>query len=143
MNTTNNPFGFTDADIIASYTRAEALADGFQIDVSETAREAGFKCTVYLNRTVYDTYVKIPEGVKGQDEAGRLWDILSMLHFSIMETPATKRIGRLTYSLYVRNDPASQDDFDDTNLVHLVATCGPVDINDPRPAITVMLPDED
>ena len=28
-------------------------------------------------------------------------------------------------------------------LVKLVATCGPLDMDDPRPAITVMMPDED
>jgi hypothetical protein len=28
-------------------------------------------------------------------------------------------------------------------LVKLIATCGPLDINDPQPAITVMMPDED
>lgn len=28
-------------------------------------------------------------------------------------------------------------------LVKLVATCGPLDIDDPQPAITVMMPDED
>jgi hypothetical protein len=28
-------------------------------------------------------------------------------------------------------------------LVKLVAACGPLDLDDPRPAITVMLPEED
>ena len=28
-------------------------------------------------------------------------------------------------------------------LVKLIATCGALDIDDPQPAITVMLPDED
>ena len=28
-------------------------------------------------------------------------------------------------------------------LVKLIATCGPLDIDDPQPAITVMMPDED
>ncbi len=28
-------------------------------------------------------------------------------------------------------------------LVKLIPTCGPLDINDPQPAITVMMPDED
>jgi hypothetical protein len=32
----------TDPQLISSYTRSEALADGVLVDVTETAREAGF-----------------------------------------------------------------------------------------------------
>jgi len=39
--------------------------------------------------------------------------------------------------MYVRNDNRA------ARLVKLIATCGPLDIDDPRPAITVMMPDED
>jgi len=28
-------------------------------------------------------------------------------------------------------------------LVKLIATCGPLDMDDPQPAITLMMPDED
>ena len=44
---------------------------------------------------------------------------------------------RLPFALYVRNDNRRP------RLVKLVAQCGPLDIDDPAPAITVMLPDED
>jgi len=44
---------FEDADLIHSYTRAEALADGTLIDVSETAREAGFRVPVALTRAAW------------------------------------------------------------------------------------------
>jgi len=44
---------------------------------------------------------------------------------------------RLPVALYVRNKPQA------TQLVKLVAVCGPLDIDDPQPAITVMMPDED
>jgi hypothetical protein len=37
-----------DADLIYRYTRADALRDGVLIDVSEVAREAGFKWPVAL-----------------------------------------------------------------------------------------------
>ncbi len=40
-------------------------------------------------------------------------------------------------ALYVRNDNHA------AKLIKLVATCGPLDIDDPSPAITVMMPDED
>ena len=40
-------------------------------------------------------------------------------------------------SLHVRNDNRAP------RQVKLIATCGPLDIDDPQPAITVMMPDED
>jgi len=39
---------------------------------------------------------------------------------------------------YVRNSNTERP-----RLVKLIATCGPLDIDDTQPAITVMLPDED
>jgi hypothetical protein len=67
-----NPFG----EIIYAYTRAQAVADGCQVDVTKTAQEAGIKFPVFLTRAVYDNYVAVPQGVTGQDEAGRLWDVI-------------------------------------------------------------------
>jgi len=122
-------------NIIYSYTRKQAIADGFQVDVSETAREAGIKFPVFLNRTVFAKYVEIPDGVTAQDEAGRLWDIVSMLRFAILKSKGDGT--RLPFALYVRNDNRRP------KLVKLIATCGPLDIDDPQPAITVMLPGED
>ena len=39
---------------LSAYTRAQAIADGILVDVSETAREAGFNIPVALTRTVWD-----------------------------------------------------------------------------------------
>ena len=125
------PFG----PVIYSYSRAQAVADGFQIEVTKTAQEAGIQFPVFLTRTVFDAYVAVPPGVTGQDEAGRLWDIVWMLRFAIQRSrPGTDR---LPVALYVRNDNRA------ARLIKLVATCGPLDIDDPQPAITVMMPDED
>ncbi len=58
-----------------------------------------------------------------------------MLRFAIMRSqPGTSR---LTVALYVRNSNGP------ARLVKLIATAGAVDIDNPAPAITVMLPDED
>ena len=126
-----NPFG----EIIYSYTRAQAVADGFQVEVTKTAQEARIRFPVFLTRTVFDAYVAVPEGVKGQDEAGRLWDIVWMLRFAIRKAQSGQ--DRLPFALYVRNDNRRP------KLVKLIATCGALDIDDSQPAITVMLPDED
>jgi hypothetical protein len=131
MNQDSNPFGET----IFTYTRAQAIADGVQVDVTKTAQEAGIKFPVFLTRTVFDAYVAVPPNVSGQDEAGRLWDIVWMLRFAIIRSrPGCERV---PVALYVRNDNRA------AKLVKLIATCGPLDIDKPEPAITVMMPDED
>jgi len=48
-----NPFG----EVIYAYTRAQAVADGFQVEVTKTAQEAGIKFPVFITRTAFDDYV--------------------------------------------------------------------------------------
>jgi hypothetical protein len=121
---------------VYTYTRAQAVADGFQIEVSKTAAEAGIRFPVFITRGVYEQCVAVPPGLAGQDEAGRLWDLVWMLRFAIIRSrPGTSR---LTVALYVRNSDSHRP-----RLTKLIATAGAVDIDDPAPAITVMLPDED
>lgn len=121
--------------VIYSYTRKQALADGVQVEVTSTAKEAGITFPVFLTRAVFDAYVAVPTGVTGQDEAGRLWDVVWMLRFAILRS--SKADERIPVALYVRNDSGP------ARLVKLIAQCGPLDVDDPLPAITVMLPDED
>ena len=122
--------------VIYQYTRSQAIADGFQIEVTKTAEEAGIRFPVFITRGVYEQCVAVPPGDTGQDEAGRLWDLVWMLRFAIIRSkPGTSR---LTVALYVRNS-----DNRPPRLTKLIATAGAVDIDDPAPAITVMLPDED
>ena len=68
---------FEEADLIHRYTRAQAIEDGVLIDVSAVAREAGIRYPVALTRAVWQRCVAVPHGVLFQDEAGRLWDVLS------------------------------------------------------------------
>jgi hypothetical protein len=133
MNTNQNqsPFG----DVIYSYTRAQAVADGVQVEVTKTAQEAGIKFPMFLTRAVFDNYVAVPEGVTGQDEAGRLWDVVWLTRFAIIR--ARPGVDRLPVALYIRNDNHR------AKLVKLIATCGPLDMDDPQPAITVMMPEEE
>jgi hypothetical protein len=127
----DSPFG----PVIYAYTRKQAVADGVQVEVTKTAQEAGIKFPMFLTRAVFDAYVAVPEGVTGQDEAGRLWDVVWMARFAILRSrPGCDRIA---VALYVRNDNRA------ARLVKLIATCGALDIDDPKPAITVLMPDED
>ena len=54
-----NPTAF--APVIFAYTRAQAIDDGILVDVSETAREAGFKIPVAVTRTVWNRLIALPE----------------------------------------------------------------------------------
>jgi hypothetical protein len=123
---------FEEDDLIFSYSRKQAIADGILIDVTSTAKEAGFRFPVALTRGVWDRYVEVPEGVHGQDEAGRLWDILFMLHHAIR---AEKDAPLVLFRLYVRNDNSSP------LLVTLKAICAGDD--DGSPCVTILLPTED
>ena len=127
----DNPFG----KIIYAYTRAQAIADGVQLDISTTAQEAGIRFPVFITRTAFALYVTVPPDVTGQDEAGRTWDIVWMLRHAIRKAPPGQT--RLPFALYVRNDNRAP------RLIKLIATCGPLDLDKPEPAITIHLPDED
>ncbi len=129
---TAEPFG----PVIFQYTRSQAIADGLQIEITKTAQEAGIRFPVFIPRGVYELCVAVPPDVSAQDEAGRLWDVVWMLRFAIIR--AKPGATRLTVALYVRNS-----DKRPARLMKLIATAGAVDIDDPAPAITVMLPDED
>lgn len=130
-NQIESPFG----EIIYAYTRKQAVADGVQVDVTTTAQGAGIKFPVFITRGVFDAYVAVPEGVTGQDEAGRLWDVVWMLRYAIQRSrPGTDRV---PVALYVRNDNRAP------KLVKLIAVCPALDMDDPQPAITIILPDED
>ena len=129
-NDNNQPADF---ELVHSYSRKQALEDGVLIDVTETAREAGFRYPVALTAAAYAEYVAVPDGVTGQDIQGRLWDMLWMLLNAIRRGGDTDRV---PFELYVRNS-----DRRPAKLVRLVGHCGPGD--DLEPVITVMLPGED
>lgn len=120
---------FTKDDLIFSYSRAQAIEDGVLVDVTETAKKAGFKCRVAATTAVWEKYVVVPDGVEGQDERGRLWDIVWMLRHAI------KQSRELHFDLFVQNDNTR------ATLVKLKSVCVPSD--DGSLCITIMLPRED
>ena len=135
MNDQNKAAADIFGPVIYTYSRSQAVADGLQVAVSKVANEAGIRFPVFLTRAVYDSFVTIPPGVTGHDEAGRLWDVVWMLRFAARKAQPAQT--RLPFALYVR------DDNHRPRLVKLIARCGPLDLDDPQPAITVMMPDED
>ena len=126
---------FAGADLIHVYTRAQALADGLLIDVTQTAREAGFKVPVAITAAVWADCVAwdMEHEVCPQDETGRLWDVLCMAAFAARSRPDADRIGFGV--LRVRCGRLRPD------LVRLVLVVGPGDAGEP--VMTIMLPGED
>ena len=123
---------FTKEDLIHTYSRAEALDDGVLIDAGPLARELGFKHPVALTVGAWNACVRLPAGVVGQDERGRLWDVLWPMHLAVRraEKPATE----IRFDVVVRIGRRRE-------RKTLRAVCGPAD--DGSPCVTVMLSDED
>jgi len=122
--------------VIFAYSREQAIADGVLVDVSEMAREAGFRFPVAVTRAVWEQYVAVPESVPWQDEDGRLWDVLWMFRCAISQHRVSSPC---LFELRVANEPGPP------RLVTLKAVCGPSDSEgsgDER-VITIMLPNED
>ncbi len=108
-------------------SRKEALADGALIDVTATALEAGIRHPTALTRRAWERYVTVPPGAHGQDEAGRLWDVLWMLRLAAQRAKPNE--SRLFFTVWVY-------DGDEMQYCGLRAVCGPGD--DLEPVITVM-----
>jgi uncharacterized protein DUF6573 len=118
--------------VLHRVTRKDLLREGILVDVSTLAAQAGFIYPVAVGRSVWDAYVAVPPGVSGQDETGRLWDILRMLSVAVRRSDEGSLI---RFYLLVRNDNWQP------RPVRLKALCGPGD--DAEPVITILLPDED
>ena len=93
------------APVIFAYTRAQAIEDGILVDVSQTARQAGFKIPVAVTRTVWSRLVALPEGYLGyQDERGRLWDLLWMAHHYALRASDSDRVRMCVLVRDIRKD---------------------------------------
>lgn len=121
---------FEGEDLIFAYTRDQALEDGVLVDVSETAREAGFRIPVALTTGVWEDVNAIPESRKGiEDWQGRLWDLLWMARAAASNTEGSELVYRLIM-------PVGRKKLYDAKL-HV----GPGD--DLAPVATILRPGED
>jgi len=125
---------FSEVPVVHSYTRQQAIADGVLLDVSEAAREAGFKFPVAVTCGLWFEWIYPDEASQeaGQDETGRLWDVLWMLLLAIKAGDSTSE---LNFHVAFLVDGNRHEE------VLLKSVCGPDD--DLAPCITIMLPNED
>lgn len=132
---------FSDADLIHSYGRAQAIEDGELVDVSTVAREAGAHYPVAMTRAAWASCVEwtaADNARKGtaQDESGRLWDVCYMMAHAIRSGKVRGDRGMFSLVCVPRDGKARRP-----RPVTLKVMCGPGD--DPAPVLTIMLPDED
>lgn len=125
-------------NVIYAYTRAEAIADGTLIDVTEAAREAGFRLPVALTAAAWADCVEWRAADSQrqtlQDEAGRLWDVVWMASIAARKAQGA----RVPFQLYrvSRGGRATRP-----RLMTLHLHIGPGDAGEP--VITILMPNED
>ena len=122
--------------VIYSYTRAQAIADGVLVDVSNMAQEAGFRFPVAITASVWHDYV-VPNDELisyGQSYEGRLWDVLWMLRYCASRKPGDIVMFKLYFVMLQNGNPIEQ-------VVQLKAICGPGELGEP--VITILKPEED
>lgn len=126
----NDYFGET----IFSYTREQAVTDGVLVDITEYAKEFGFKYPVSVTRLVWETCISWDNDKEQvyQDEIGRLCDILWMAYLAARRSKGTLAIFDIERIANGQREPST---------VTLKSVCGPGDAAEP--VITIMRTWED
>ncbi len=132
--TVRHPEHFAGFNLVHSYSRHQALADGALVDASTLAREAGIRIPVAQTAAAYQAAVAMTPAAEraGNDLVGRMWDVVWMLYVAIRRSPEVQSV--LSFEVLVVRDKTEPD------LIQLMAVCGPGD--DAEPVITIMLPGE-
>ena len=139
MENGNDFFGGN--NVIFVYTRAQAIADGVLHDVTNTAKDCGFRIPVAVTDTIWRRWVEVdskPELLEvGQTTEARLRDLLMVLWFRIRKLPKDAKTDRLVFKVRFLVDAEKET----VEEAVLTADCGPGD--EGEPVITVLLPEFD
>lgn len=129
---------FTSADVIYSYTRKQALDDGFQVDanlgdLAEVSRQH-YKFPLYMTRHLFDLMETAVNNPKWCNDYKGIWhDILFMSIHAVQSRPSDDTV----LFRVIINGAGNKKYYD------LKAVCAAIDIDDPRPCVTFMLAEED
>ena len=141
MKTEASPLSDFFGDIIFSYTRTQAIADGVLIPVSpELCKDAGVIIPVCVTDTLWNGYID-PVNLSqlpGQSVEGRLWDLLWMFR-NCASSPQWRGADRIRYRVIFLMKTGKTRSRQET--VTVIGACGPGD--DGEPVITLMLPEDD
>ncbi|MBW8371490.1 MAG: hypothetical protein K0M66_11055 [Thiobacillus sp.] len=139
MNDMNNHDSYSDlfGAPIYTYTRAQALEDGVLVDVSELAREAGFRYPVAMTRAAWVDCVDWSDQDNEkvcQDAVARQWNVLFLAAHAARRSSGD----RLTFLIHrIPKDRCSTH----PEQVSLQMLIGPGDRGEP--VMTIMLHGED
>jgi hypothetical protein len=118
---------FTDADVIHTYSRAEAIADGMLVDVTVPARRLGILYPLAVSARAWAALVEYP----GADQTWALQSVLCVVVAQLRRARAAGQEGdRLPFQVQRRGRPQA-----------VVLHCGPGD--DLDPVLTLLLDGED
>ena len=124
-----------DWNVVFEYSRAEAIFDGVLVDVTEQAKQIGFKIHTVITGTIFHGYIEPPAGVDGsfgQSVTGRLHDVLTLALFAARRAVNTDRV---TFKVDFLMSPGRQE------TIEAIAHIGPGDT--PAPVLTIMMPEDD
>lgn len=124
---------FTDADIIYTYSRKQAIEDGLQVLMDQQmSREAGIVYPVYFTSGVLELIQKAVDNKKYcNDFKGVTWDIYTMFKYA-----ARQAKGNSLYFQVIITGVGRK------KYITFLAEIGVTDFDNPEPAITIMLPEE-
>lgn len=125
--------------VIHTYTRAQAIEDGFLIEPDEAlVKEAGIKVPVAIALEAWHDCVAWDEDDKpglGQSEAGRLWDVLFMTRRAALAAGGVSDWFSVELVRVPREGPEQTAQ---PVTLHAVIDGG----DDGKPVMTLMLPHE-
>ena len=137
---------WSEADVIHTYSRRQAIEDGVLVQLSgpgyegdpwvpEMVAELGYRIPIAMTATAFGQYVELTPAAERacNDIKGRLWDVLWMLKLAIGRCPVDT--DTIYFDLYCVVDRVKP------KLVRLKSICGPGD--EAEPVLTIMFPEED
>jgi hypothetical protein len=121
-------------NVVYSYSRAQAIADGVLVDVTEEAKAIGFKLHTVVTDHLFHGYVEPLAGLdgEGQSVTGRLHDLMVLALFAARKAMNTDRV---TFKVDFLMAPGRKE------TIEVVAHIGPGDHGEP--VLTIMLPEDD
>jgi hypothetical protein len=121
MNNLESPGLLDDTEVVASYSREQAITDGVLVDVSSIAQVAGFKVPVALTAAVRARLEPFErDASNGQSFEGRLRDILMLLRCGARNVESDTVIFE-----------AAVSENDEQHMLNLKAYIGPGDHAEP------------
>lgn len=120
-------------EIISTYTRAQALADGALVDVSKEAAKVGFKIPVAVTNTVWGLYNFSTENEEHQTPFTSLW----ALKLAIIEKGYDQN--ELEYELKFPSSYKEGNSSSSSISLKALLHAG----DEGEPVITIMMPYED